>query len=83
MQTSKLVEIEWDFEDFDANWNWCVEHATFKHKEACEFIVYCGDPEYVEFISKEMIENGCTLEFVGAYRTAAKEPDAQRVLFWK
>lgn len=25
------------------DWDWCMEHAAFSHREACEFMVYCGD----------------------------------------
>lgn len=30
------------FKDDSPDWKWCVDHASFSHNSACEFMVYCG-----------------------------------------
>lgn len=69
------------FEDESINWQYCMCHATFAHKEECEFIIHAGDEEFVEYIVKEMEDFGCTKDFITAYKKAAAE-GAIRVLFW-
>lgn len=88
MTFSKLAEIEWGFEDFDVNWTWCVAHANFVHKEACEFIIHVGDDNVIDGLNDyakntiaEMREENCTEEFIKAYEDAARA-GAIRVLFW-
>ena len=43
MKLDSIAQIEWDFGDENADWKWCMENATFSHREACEFILYIGD----------------------------------------
>lgn len=84
-----LMEIEWDFGDVtDPNWMYCNEHATFSHREACEFILHIGiDPnveagdEHWRHVVDEMKTFGCTQEFIQAYLDA-KDAGAMRVMFW-
>jgi len=86
MDKSVLIEIEWDFEDDDPNWEFCLRNSTFVHKEACEFILHIGQDvgespapwrSYVEVMRK----GGCTEDFIEAY-LEAKDAGACRVLFW-
>ena len=81
-----MVEIEAGefFDDESVNWKFCVEHATFSHQEACEFILHCGsdeDGDGVKDTVAAMTEFGCTPAFIEAYREAARE-GAARVLFY-
>jgi hypothetical protein len=87
---TKLAEIEWPFEEDDDDWRYCLEHANFSHREACEFILHVGeDPqryfsgltEYASTTIREMTEFGCSKPFIDAYVAAAKA-GAIRVLFW-
>lgn len=79
-----MVEIESStlFRGENINWQYCKEHATFAHKEACEFIIHIGD-DYDDWNRKieEMKDYGCTTEFVRAYEDAARM-GAVRVLFY-
>ena len=65
------------FGDENINWQWCVAHATFTHRDACEFVVYVGpsigeaDSAYRSTLAS-MREHGCTEAFVSAYTQAAK-----------
>jgi hypothetical protein len=84
MAVSVLMEIEATdlFRDENVNWRYCKAHATFSHKEACEFVLHIGDEdEYMQSKIDEMLEFGCTIEFVRCYEKAAKM-GATRVLFW-
>lgn len=89
MEQSILVEIEWDFEGDEDNpdWAFCMEQANFVHRDACEFILHIGkDPvnredEYWHHLVKDMKEAECTPAFIEAY-LAAKDAGATRVLFW-
>jgi hypothetical protein len=87
MQASILIEIEWEFgedEERDPNWLYCVQEATFKHDEACEFILHIerDQEEFpIEGQLHLMRDAGCTPEFVQAYLDAFNL-GAQRVLFW-
>lgn len=83
-EEEKLLSLEWDFEEGDSDWNYCVAQATFSHKEACEFILHCGagNDGHAEFMVKTMITAGCSPAFMEAY-LAAKDAGAVRVLFWK
>jgi hypothetical protein len=78
-----VAEIEASdlFEDESINWKYCRCHATFSHKEACEFIIHSGDPEFVENTVDEMVSFGCTKDFIESYKLAAAS-GAVRVLFW-
>lgn len=86
MRASVLVEVESTalFEAENVNWRYCVEHATFTHKDACEFIlhIYARDEEehHLDKIQK-MVEFGCTAPFVAAY-VEARKLGAERVLFY-
>ena len=78
-----MAEVNADsyFEDESVNWKYCMCHATFSHKEACEFIIHSGDNDFVEHKVEEMKEFGCTEDFINAYKMAAAS-GAIRVLFW-
>lgn len=80
---STLAEVNAEdlFENENINWKFCTEHATFSHKEACEFIIHCGDKEFTEGMEQRMKDFGCTQAFRDAYRIAAAS-GAVRVLFW-
>lgn len=80
---STLAEVnaEWLFGNENINWKFCNEHATFAHKEACEFIIHCGDKDFTEGMDKRMKDFGCTPAFRDAYLLAAAS-GAVRVLFW-
>lgn len=86
---SVLADVEADdlFQDENVNWKYCMEHATFVHKGACEFILHIGgeaessdDVSYAENTMAEMRKFGCTPEFIAAYRDA-RDAGAMRVLF--
>ncbi len=41
MEFRVIAEEELPFKgEKDRDWLWCMEHATFRHKEACEFIIH-------------------------------------------
>lgn len=83
MELSQIAEIDATdlFEGENINWQYCMQHATFSHKEACEFIIHIGDDEFIANCIQEMQEFGCTEDFIRAYREA-KATGAWRVLFW-
>ncbi|OHD23793.1 MAG: hypothetical protein A2Y38_17030 [Spirochaetes bacterium GWB1_59_5] len=92
MEASVMVEIEAGefFNDEDpaqANWKFCKEHATFSHREACEFILHIGPKHisagkpYWESFVEDMREYGCTEDFITAY-LLAKDLGAMRVMFY-
>jgi hypothetical protein len=88
MEPTASIEASELFENDNINWQFCVERATFQHKDddACEFILHIGqDPlfgdSYFNLKVAEMREYGCTDEFVAAY-IAACDAGAVRVLFW-
>jgi hypothetical protein len=85
---SILTEVNWDFVDGDddPDWKYLNEHATFSHREACEFIVHIGsDPEEEDSYAKNKMEHmraqGCSDLLIEAYREAANH-GAMRILFW-
>ena len=84
MQLNTVAEIWWDFDDQDPNWIWCVAHASFVHREACEYILYIGaqlgDDAYWKLEAEHMRRGGCTEDFIDAY-LAAKDAGAVRVIF--
>ena len=73
-----LVQIDATdlFENENANWQWCVDNATFAHHDACEFIVHIGhepdadDSPFRRTVAR-MADFGCTDEFLLACREAA------------
>jgi hypothetical protein len=75
------------FKDDNINWKYCVEHATFAHKDndACEFILHIGggpgSEHHADTIIAEMKEYGCTPAFIDAY-TEVRDAGAIRVLFY-
>jgi len=69
------------FDDESADWRYCKERATFTHADACEFVLHCGDDEYVDGRILEMKAAGCSAAFIDAYRLAA-ERGAVRVIFY-
>jgi hypothetical protein len=83
MTMSVIAEVESSglFEDDNVNWQYCRAHATFSHREACEFIIHCGEPSYWKERIKQMKEYGCTKDFIEEYEKAA-EAGAVRVLFY-
>lgn len=90
MEPLASVEATELFEDENVDWQFCVDNATFHHKddEVCEFILHIGqDPaddgpdSYFNLKVAEMREYGCTERFIAVY-TAAREAGAVRVLFW-
>ena len=79
--TMAEVEASEFFPDENVNWNYCMEHATFSHRDACEFIIHSGDPEFVKHTATQMKNFGCTPAFRDAYLLAAAS-GAIRVLFY-
>ena len=79
-----MVEVEASslFENENVNWRFCKEHATFVHKDACEFILHIGtDEDYSDQKIKQMQEYGCTVEFLRCYEDAVAM-GAMRILFY-
>jgi hypothetical protein len=64
-----LFQYEFELCDSDnINWKYCVNNATFSHREACEFILYLypGSVSDFETFTKELKEFGCTSDFIEA-----------------
>lgn len=86
---SVLAEVEASslFAGENINWKYCVDHATFVHRDpdACEFIFYVGgspgDEDYAETVIEQMKKYGCTPEFIDAYK-ASCDAGTIRVLFY-
>lgn len=57
-----MVEVDADFlfENESENWKWCLDNATFTHREACEFIIHLGKDTIFEPSFKKY---GCSKEF--------------------
>lgn len=89
LRVSVLAEINWEFDDDGPDWSYCQAHATFSHREACEFVLHVGSdgidasglPEYARNLVDEMMRWTCTPAFIEAYTSAART-GAARVLFW-
>ena len=90
MKLDSITQIEWDFGDENADWQWCVANATFSHREACEFMLYIGDAAleakidarpYWKMFSEQMRNGGCSDGFIAAY-LEAKDAGAMFALFW-
>jgi len=81
IELTKTAEILRDFDDEDPNWIWCMAHASFAHREACEFILYIGSDDHSSLHVEHMRKGGCTDDFVAAY-LAAKDAGAVRVIFY-
>ena len=80
-ELTTTAEIWWDFYEEEPNWRWCVAHATFIHRDACEFVIHIGSESYWRQRANEMRAGGCTDGFVAAY-LAAKDAGAVRVIFY-
>jgi hypothetical protein len=81
MQLTTIAEIWWDFDAEDPNWRWCVAHASFAHREACEFVLHIGSESYWTLEVEHMRQGGCTEDFIAAY-LAAKDAGVVRVIFY-
>lgn len=88
MKLESIAQIEWDFGEENADWQWCIKNATFSHRDACEFMLYIGEAvdhdggiPYWKMFSDEMRTGGCTEEFIAAY-LEAKDAGATFALFW-
>lgn len=85
MDMTTTAEIWWDFDHQDPNWKWCSEHASFAHRDACEYVLYIGaqssDGGYWKLEVEHMRQGGCTEDFIAAY-LAAKNAGAVRVIFY-
>jgi hypothetical protein len=90
MATQFVVMAEINAEQFfkdteggdSLDWSYCNEFATFKHKEACEFILHCfHDENYARNVIDQMRNYGCSEPFIDAFQKAA-DAGAIRVLFW-
>lgn len=72
-------------DDTSVDLQFCKKHATFRHKEACEYILYSGSgpgsEDYVAGMVKRMKRFGCTKEFIRLYQTAS-DAGATHVLFY-
>lgn len=60
---------------------YCKERATFRHTEACEFILHIGDRKHSASVIKEMKQYGCNQNFINLYINA-RDLGAMRVLFY-
>lgn len=76
------------FADGNANWRYCKEYATFRHRDACEFILHIHRPtdyDDANFLHEDTVnlmkDCGCTEDFIKAYEDARKA-GAARVLFY-
>jgi len=79
--TMAEIEASEFFPDEGVNWKYCMEHATFSHRDACEFIIHCGDGEFTKSTAERMKNFGCTIPFIDAYILASAS-GAIRVLFY-
>lgn len=65
------------------NWRFCMERATFRHRDACEFILHIGgglgSEDYADTTMAEMQRFGCTAAFINVYEQA-RRAGAMRVL---
>lgn len=59
-----------------------MTHATFTHRDACEFVLHIGSDSHWQSQVDEMRVGGCTTDFVDAY-LAAKNAGAVRVIFYR
>lgn len=64
------------FENESINWKYCMENATFTHRDACEFVLYLSqDDDIFEDTLTEMKEFGCTEEFMKTVKQARNYQD--------
>ena len=70
----KLLDVDASdlFEDESPDWKYCIEHATFSHREACEFMLYIGDDTSAEVLRAHMSTNGCSQDFLALVELATK-----------
>ena len=58
------------------DWKYCKEHASFSHREYCEFVIHTfhDDDDYFEEVTKkEMADYGCTKEFISTIERAREQ----------
>lgn len=64
------------FDNDSPNWKYCVEHASFAHKDedACEFMLYLepDDETVFEMKFQEMNKAGCSAQFMNVVNEARK-----------
>jgi hypothetical protein len=60
------------FENDSLDWQYCIEHAAFSHREACEFLLHVpSDEEALEELLREMIAyDDCSEDLVDLVRAA-------------
>jgi hypothetical protein len=61
------------FDGESIDWKYCVENASFAHKDACEFILYIGweaDSEEFDDKIREMTSYGCSEDLIALVKMA-------------
>ncbi len=78
--SDRLLMLDVDATDLFANespdWRYCVENASFSHREACEFIIHIGmdDDETFEERLREMhAYDECSEDFLELMRIARQQ----------
>lgn len=87
MKLIQVAEIQADdfFKTDEAvDLKYCVQYASFKHENSCEFMVYLQPEETAECFEQylaKMVEFGCTESFMSAVRSA-REAGAVWAMFY-
>ncbi len=67
----RVYEYEFPFEDDEPDWNWCIDAATFSHREACEFLIWIPDDRAVVADKiVEMKQAGCSSLLINLFKQA-------------
>ncbi len=76
------IEAESFFANESVNWRYCVEHAVFQHKDACEFMIYLHPCDEILFLKlqDELQRYGCTADFLAVIKEA-RDKEAVWALF--
>lgn len=61
LEDMRIAQVEFDFADGipgktqygNKDWDLAQEHATFSHKDACEFMFYIADEESIDNLKSE------------------------------
>lgn len=86
MRMEITADIDWQFEEGDADHEFCKKNASFTHVEACEFVLHIGQDTHEEdshfnVMLRKMKEEKCSEDFIEQYRQAG-ELGAIRAIFY-
>ena len=83
MKTAVTTYNNWGDDDInsDSDWALCMKHATFLHKEECEFIFYIGSDDEGCNYREDTLEEYTRLGFSEEFLQLVKDAQAQKYVY--